>query len=247
MKIILAILLFATFFVGCFFNSDSPADNNAKPKLIGKYELEIPEPSGLALDFDGSLWTVSDKNEHIYHMDSTGNLIDKFDIKIEDLEGITQIDSFRLAVVSESKNLLVILNKKGEVLAEEKIKFKNKGNSGFEGITWDPDNNLFYVLNEKNPGVLIMLNEKMELISEYEPDELKDYSGICYVNNEKRFWIVSDESKKLIILDNELSVIIEFKFNIPQMEGVAVDLPNNRLYIVSDAAHTLFVYDITKI
>ncbi|GJQ63967.1 MAG: hypothetical protein SCALA702_30200 [Melioribacteraceae bacterium] len=241
---IYTIILLALLTVSCY--SGNEKKSNAPLELIARFNIDVPEPSGLTLDYDGTLWCVSDKNGHVYHLDTTGAVLDKFDLNLKDLEGITVIDSFRLAVVSESKNLLAFINRNGDILAEEKIKYKNKSNSGFEGITYSIKEGLIFILNEKKPGALLGINENFVLTEEVELGFLKDYSGIYYSDLKKEFWILSHESKTLLLLNRDYEKLREFKFNTPQMEGIAVDFTNSRLYIVSDPEEKLFVYKINK-
>lgn len=240
------LLLLAFLTLACYSAEENKVDE-PDIELISTFNLDVPEPSGLALDYDGTLWCVSDNNGFVYHLDSNGIVLDKFNLALKDLEGISVIDEFRLAVVSESKNLLAFINRSGEILAEEKIKYKNKSNSGFEGITYSTLEGLIFILNEKKPGAILSVNENFLIKEEVELGFLKDYSGIFYSDEKKQFWIVSHESKTLLLLNREYEKLREFKFNTPQMEGVAVDFKNSRLYIVSDPEEKLFVYKIKNL
>lgn len=243
MRLFLIVLTLVLTSYGCVEAKKNAAGD--KIKLLKDVKLDIPEPSGIAVGKDNTLWIVSDKNEKIYNLNDKGEILDFYDTKIEDMEGVTVIDKSRLAVISEKKNKLYILDNRGKTLAEEKIKFKNKKNSGFEGLAWNDEEKVFYIVNEKNPGVLLTVDEKFDILSEQKLKYTQDYSGIYYHTGNDQFWIVSDESQTLIILDRDYKKLDEFEFNIPKLEGIAVNEKTDRMYLISDSRAELYIYDIS--
>ena len=85
-------------------------------KLMAKYNLNVPEPSGLSLGEDkNSLYTVSDGTGLIYRLNLQGKTIATLNFKGNDLEGVAY-DSLRrvLWTVEEGKRDLVQLDLKGD-------------------------------------------------------------------------------------------------------------------------------------
>lgn len=97
--------------------------------------INVPEPSGLALSYDGRyLWTVGDSDSKVHKLDLNGNVITSFKVNGEDLEGITVIDSINLAVILERTREIVVLDTSGKEIKRKKFDLKGKLNEGLEGI-----------------------------------------------------------------------------------------------------------------
>lgn len=119
---------------------------------------------------------------------------------------------------------------------------KSKGNNGLEGITFNPNDNIFYVLNEKKPGLLIKWTPEKGILSIYNLNFAKDYSGICYSNN--HLWIVSDDSAVITKCDLNGNLLEKYDIPIEKAEGVVVDENDKKVYIISDATEELFVFEL---
>ena len=141
------------------------------------YEIPVPEPSGLDISADEkAFWTVSDQNSKVYLIDSWGKVVKSFKVRGEDLEGITVIDDSTLAVVLERTNEVVILDTSGKEMKRMKIDLDGEFNSGLEGITYDRNEKKFYLLNEKQPRLLIALDENLVELSRDTLNFAKDVS-----------------------------------------------------------------------
>ena len=55
---------------------------------------------------------------------------------------------------------------------------------------------------------------------------------------------MSDEDQQIIQRDFDGNILKIFHLNIIQPEGITVDKRSNRLYIISDAKETLYVFKI---
>ena len=225
--------------------SNEKVPKEISPKFETKYELDIPEPSDLALSYDGnSLWTVSDDNSTVYQISFEGKIIKSFEVDGLDLEGITPIDKNTLAVVLERDRTIVFIDLDGNELNRVKIDLDGEPNSGFEGITFNTKNKHLYIVNEKEPGLLIELNSDYEILNKVELTFAKDYSGIIYNNDKDRFWIISDESSLIAECDINGNMLQSFVLELPQVEGVAIDKRKGKLYIVSDNTEQLYIFDL---
>ena len=246
---IISLLILSVAFIAC--NNDKPPMNDDRAlketgiKLIDKHKLNVPEPSGLSLSIDGKyLWTVSDDNNTVYKLSLTGDIIKKFVIDVIDLEGITVIDTNRIAVIAELKRKIILIDTLGNEIFKVRLDLKGENNSGIEGITYDKNRDHFYVVNEKTPTLLIKLDSELNLINKRNLKIAADLSGLSYDDSTDELWIISDESKLIMICNTEGEVKKKFKINIPQIEGIAVDNRNRLIYIVSDYTETLYVFKI---
>ncbi len=213
--------------------------------FIKNVSLQIPEPSGI--DFNnGFLWIVSDENNLVYKTDTLGNIIESFEIDGNDLEGITIISDSTMAVALERSRTIVIANISGKELNRFSVEISGELNYGLEGITYNSSNSHFYILNEKQPGINIEIDQDYKEVNRIELSFASDYSGICYDAVRDAFWIVSDESQSISLCNYKFEVIEDYKVNIPQMEGISYDQKNNKLYIVSDKLESLFIYELKK-
>ncbi len=114
-------------------------------------------------------------------------------------------------------------------------------NSGLEGITWDPDLATFFVIKEKDPGLIIQISSDLSTILACKVLSLPsatDYSDISYDPTRGKFWIASDEAQFVYLYDwTSNSAVKGWHFtssNMANMEGVAFNPSNSRLYITTD-------------
>jgi len=215
-------------------------------KLIYQVKIDVAEPSGLTVSPDGtSLWTVSDRKKRVYQLDLQGNVRKKLPKTHFDLEGITTAENVNeLWIIGERKRMLIQIDTLGNEIRRIKIDLPGSKNQGLEGIAWNNKAKVFYLLNEKNPGVLIKLDRDFSIEKKYAIDAAADYSGLFYDAALDKFWITSDESRLLMLWSERFGVERAFSFDINKAEGVAVDARRKRIYIVSDAESTLFVFKL---
>ncbi len=207
--------------------------------------IPVSEPSGLDLSFDETgFWVVSDNNSTVYLIDSWGREIKNFEVDGEDLEGITVIDSTKLAVVLERKREVVILDTSGRELKRSRLNLKGDLNSGLEGITYNPEKKIFYLLNEKDPVLLLTLDENLKELSRDTLKFINDASGIYYDVSGNQLWILSDENKMIVKTDLKGKAIEKFKIRITQPEGITLKSDKSQLFIVSDITGSLYVFNL---
>lgn len=212
---------------------------------IKTIRLDVPEPSGLDMTFDKlGFWTVSDETSKVYRLDIDGNVMRSFKIKGSDPEGIAVVDSNIIAVVLERDREVVLLDTLGKELLRKKLDLRGDLNSGLEGISYDRINEKYYLVNEKSPGLLIELDKNLNELKRTVLNLAKDYSGIFYESIDDVLWILSDESKKILITDKVGNIIDEYKTTIVQAEGITYDRDSGKLFVVSDAKEELYEYRV---
>ncbi len=101
---------------------------------------------------------------------------------------------------------------------------------------------MYYIVNEANPELLILWNEKDGIISEESLGFAIDYSGIYVETEQSHLWFVSDQSKSLYKCDYTAQVIEEYQLSILKFEGVVVE--GSIVYLINDATAELYKYQI---
>ena len=242
-RLIIALLLLLSAFAGCTKGKEEkPVDIIT---LLERYDIPVMEPSGLTLTSDqNGFWTVSDEDSSLYKLDSYGKIIKRIKVNGFDLEGVTVINEATLAIVLERSREVVILDTAGTELKRVKIDLEGELNLGLEGITYNESTKHFYIVNEKDPPLIIELDGDL---NEVRRDTIKfaaDVSGIFYDENDSLLWILSDEDQMVVKTDMKLNIIAKFKISVLQPEGITINSKGDRMYIISDIEEKLSVYKI---
>lgn len=220
-------------------------DSSEKIKPIKTYSLRISEPSGLAL-MNYNLWIVSDRKSTVHRTNLEGK--DEFSFKIEnaDLEGISIFNDTLLAIVKEISREVVITDFEGNKISQVSFEIDGSKNSGLEGISFNSSNDHFYLVNEKDPVLLIEADKNLKELNRIKIKNLKDVSGITYSKRENCLWLVSDEEKQIIKSSLEGKFITKYTIDVDQAEGITIDDENNLIYVVSDKEEKLYIFEIPQ-
>lgn len=233
----LAIVFITTISIGFTAVAGEP-----KPTItfLGRFKIEnksegLDEPSGLALSRGSqALWTVSDNTKKIFNLSLDGKLKknDSFEVETEGLEGVALNAAGRfLYTVQESKNVIIKidLENKREVLFRPLAQMRgyetvaddfrgSENNKGLEGITIRHDDGAVFVIKEGKPGLLIEVSADLDRI---------------------RFAVRLDREHGFID-DDTADDKVDFS-------GICYDSKRKLLWIVSDKAKRLFLFDpVTK-
>ena len=211
-------------------------------ELKASYKIDVSEPSGLSINDSGTeLYTVSDKTSIVYKLSLTGDVIETIDFKGSNLEGVSTYTENKLLLAEESKKKIIVLDMLKGKSSKHKIAYKNYDrNSGIEGVTFDKNSNTIFILNEKNPGKLIRLQNDFSVLAEYDLSFAADYSGIFYENSSNQLWILSDQNRTVNKCTLSGELIESFRIKVSQPEGIAVT--DNHIYIVCDEKAKLYVF-----
>lgn len=220
----------------------------ASTNLVSSFSTytQVREPSALSFSNDKkTLYTVSDNNGVVYQLDLTGKVLKEIKTPSSDLEGIVvHQDLGGFCVVEERVRNVVCYDMNGKEKNRKSINFQGESNSGFEGITYNPKNKNFYIVNEKKPMMILTLDHDLNIINKIEFNQSKDLSDIYYDEELNKFWLLSHESKEIYLTDLDFN--IEKTYGIPniiQAEGISVDSKNKKIFIISDKDSNFSVYN----
>jgi uncharacterized protein YjiK len=209
-------------------------------ELVTVYSTSVTEPSGLAYSrASGNLYMVSDNRPEIFRIDTTGKVLGSIPITATDLEGITvtaNADTF--IVVEETASMVSTFLPNGTKVSSFPINVWTDPKHKLEGITRTPEGHLM-VLNEKVPMMMLEFSGTTELWRRT-LSYTTDISDICYDADTDSYWVVSDESQKVLNLSRSGDLLGEWSTPVNQGEGIAII--GRRLYIVSDTEAKFYVF-----
>jgi uncharacterized protein YjiK len=237
--------------IGCERNApaqDTPTGPTGATTLqpIAEYYLgsKILEPSGIAYNSkNNSFFVVSDAQPEVFEINSKGILLNTIATSGSDLEGIALTKNCDTIYVVEEKNRLVTSYlTSGIKISSFSVDVATVSNNALEGITIDR-NGFLYVLNEKLPGMLLEYRNTTE-IKRMSLALALDYSDIYYDEKEDCFWIISDESEKVMKTDKNGSLLSQW--SIPFSKGEGITIVRDTMYIVNDTDAKLYIFNKPK-
>lgn len=246
MKNIFITLLFILIVSGCKRNE--PVDiilpieiSTLQPTQVIDLSSILVEPSGITYNkLSNSLLIVSDERPDIYVVDLQGHLLDKISVSGVDMEGITLTkNADTIYVVEETAKLVSSFYYDGRKINSMTVDVATNPSNILEGVTIDNRGHL-YVLNEKAPRLMMEFYKSVEL-SRVELTYTTDISDICYDDQENCFWIVSDESKKIIKIDKSGNLLGQWLITYQKGEGIT--FVGDKMYIVCDADSKMYIYN----
>jgi uncharacterized protein YjiK len=241
---ILSVIIFS-FLTGCARNEPptTPTTSTLPVKeltLISVNSMSVGEPSGLAYSAKtGTLYMVSDSRPEIFIIDTTGKVLSSIPVAATDLEGITlsaNADTFY--VVEETASQITRFLPNGTKVSSQPVHIMTDPRHALEGITMDPDGHLV-VLNEKTPTALGEFSGTTE-VRRITLTETSDISDICYDAATDAWWIISDESRKVLKYSRTGQLLGVWATPLEQGEGIA--FIGNRMYLVSDSDAKFYVF-----
>jgi uncharacterized protein YjiK len=224
----------------------APDYSQGKLELIGSFQTQVPEPSGLAFGPGmNTLLTVSDNTNQIYELNLKGNIIRVIDYTGRDLEGVTyNPDKNLIAVVDERDREVALIDyESGQMQGVYKINISTgSDNTGLEGISYNSNNKLYYIVNETNPDLLVIWNPESGILSQENLNFAQDYSGIYVDTDQSLLWFVSDQSEQIFKCNYSSKVLMVFDLDRSKYEGLTID--QDLVYVINDASAKLNIYQI---
>jgi uncharacterized protein YjiK len=242
--LILFMLLFGSINLSC--NKSHPSDSSIPSReliLVSEVILPFTEPSGICYSESlQKLWVVSGGDQTIYMLDINGNVEKELPYTGTDLEGIAfdSVDS-TLWIIDEATKKVSHLDCDGKVLFHKHISYSSTENKGPEGITIGK-NHMLYIINERDPCVLLRLDSNCVIEKTYPLDFASDFSDLTYDASGGSLYLLSDESRELYLWNESQGVIFRYPLETTGNEGVAIDEKRNIFYIVNDPSAKLLIY-----
>lgn len=205
------------------------------------YNLNISEPSGIAYNSVSDLFMIVSDNRHeIFLVDSTGNIKSTILTSSSDMEGITLSPNCdTLFIVEETSKMVVAYNSSGIQLFSFLVDVATNSDHALEGIARNTLNQRLIILNEKLPCLLLEYENSKEIWRK-EINYSSDISDISFDEENKCWWIVSDESQKIFKLNMDMDIISEWRIPVNQAEGIAI--VRDKIYIISDAENKMYIF-----
>lgn len=209
-------------------------------------------------ELSDTLFLITNSPRNIYELDKNGEVLRKIELKgFRDTEDLTHIKDNMFAILDEELSAFYIVNifdDTKEVSINNSIKqysfdVRNFENFGLEGISYDIQEDEFYIVNERNPKKIVLIKGLMNN-SEIEVNiknklldnntYLGDFSAIHFDSIKRAFYILSQESTLLGRVDDkkDFSKYLDLNNNeisskMVNPEGVTKDNEGN-IYIVGE-------------
>ncbi len=212
-----------------------------KLHLEDRHEIDVDEPSDLAIDDDGRLYTVSDKRSKIYRLSHDGDIKDELDVEGTDIEAIAFDADGRLFMADESSGKIWRIDDDGD--RHDPIELLDDEIGGLEGLAFDDDGHLF-VAKEKSPARIFELDSDGGELDREKIDFADDLSALAFDPSDGSLYALSDQDHALFKLDKDFDVDKAWKLPIEHPEGIAFD--GDTLYVVSDSEQRLYVFEIER-
>lgn len=217
-------------------------------ELIESYNVNVPEPSGLSFGpGNETLLTVSDHTNQVYELNLLGEVIRVFDYVGKDLEGVTyNHDKHLIAIAEEADREITLIDyESGDMTENYNIEIAfGSNNSGLEGISYNNNSRMYYIVNETNPDLMVIWNPGYGIINEMKLNFASDYSGIYIDDKQSAIWVVSDQSRALFKCDYNANPMITYYLDDLKYEGIVIN--DDIVYLINDATGRLNIYKIKK-
>lgn len=217
--------------------------------LLDIYDLDIVGPSGLSRsNVPDHFYTVSDSSGNIYLINKEGDILLTLPVDGNDLEGIAFVEeTLSLYVLEEQLRQVLRVTLGGQVTDTFQLNIPIQNlNDGPEGIAYNPFEEQFYIVNEKNPGKLYIYDTIFQLVEEHTLGFAKDYASTDYDPIHNHLWILSEESKVLARCNLQGKPDKVYNTGVPDGEGLVVDVENGLVYIVCDDTSCLFIFQLPE-
>lgn len=246
----------------------TPAATKRQSVWLNQYQLQrqgrirsIDNLSGITYNpATNSLWVITNNPQQLLELDADWLITRRIELdNFEDTEALAYAGHQRMIIADERDQSIVVaaIDSTTNRLDKEQLKritLDTHGgeNTGFEGIAVDIENQLIYVVRERNPMTLItvkgLLGDKqgLELRSGHGADVtdiyLDDLSGLHFDSGSGNLLVLSDESRAVAEITpagtkvSYLDLIAGFHglgADVPQAEGVAIG-PAGDLFVVSE-------------
>lgn len=217
--------------------------------------------SGLTYNPDtGSFWAIINNPQQLIELDESFKVVRKIDlVNFEDTEAVSYAGSGRMVIADERDQSIAIASITADTKQLDKNELKKVtldtgggNNKGFEGVAVNHENDIIYVVRERDPMRLLavhgLLGEEQSLKIENHPAidvnslPIDDLSGLHLDAVTGNLLLLSHESMLLAEVTPSGKTISYLELDkgfhgldqaIPQAEGIAIG-PDRSIHIVSE-------------
>ncbi len=217
-----------------------PGITTLQPVSVIDLSVHLHEPSGIFYNAKHkTLMVVGDGRPEVFEFTLAGGLVNAVMTSGSDMEGITMNAACdTIYIVEETRQLVTSFRLDGTKISSFPVNVATNPSNALEGITMDARGNLF-VMNEKTPRLVVEYRGTTE-VSRIAVEYTSDVSDICYDASDDCFWIVSDESKKVVKIGRTGALLGEWL--IPFVKGEGITFADGKMYIVNDADAKMYVF-----
>ena len=212
---------------------------------VSRIEGITQNASGIAFSTNtGTLFVVQDFPTHISEFTLDGKR--KRTIRLHGfsyLEGITHVEGHTFAIVEEGRGFLWLISIDEQTLqiatrdARAIQVARRLGNSGLEGVAYDPASKSFYVVKEKSPRAIYQVTRKGKVSNPWDMESdslgLRDLSGIHFDPASGHLFLLSHESSVVVECTTNGKEIARSPFRMTKAEGITIDT-NGMLYVCGE-------------
>ena len=220
------------------------ADKALKIKYSKSFTTAVPEPSDACLSAnEQSLFMVSDDG-FLFETDLEGKILRKSNLKGIDFEAICLVKDL-LYISDESARKIYAVNPVDLNLVKTfNLNYAAGRNRGFEAIAFNENQNVFYLISEKEPTLIRIYNEQFQQLSEITFDVTTDISSAYFYQN--NLWLLSDEEHLIMQLDENFKVQKTLDVKILNPEGFFFNKQGD-LTVISDDMAKLYQFEATQL
>jgi len=191
--------------------------------LMAVEKIKIPEASGIC-EKDGIFYVANDEGK--IYLVKNGKIIDKYNFKGYDFEGI-ECGKHYLFLAVENRREILKIDYKFKIKDKIKLKIKNYSTShGIEGIAKKGD--YFYIAIQNKKSIWVFKKDK--LVKKLKV-KVEDISGVDIKGN--ILYFVSDKNDKLYFFDLSKNRIVKI-ISLPKIATEGVVKIGNYFYLAND-------------
>jgi uncharacterized protein YjiK len=229
----------------CSFKNEPHKSTKPKVKHLKPFwhkSVNIDEPSDISIsNGNPTHFFVVGNRGTLAEIDDNGHVLRHTRPDGSDYEAVCVKDNMIYAIDESLRRVDVIDTADFKVKKNYFIPFAGARNKSYEGLTYNPKSKRFVTVIEK-PGVIVELNEDMQIVGQTYSKKFRELSSITYYDG--FMWLLSDEDHRIMKANaTDYSVIDEWEIPVINPEGIAFDNAGNIL-IMSDDEATLYKFKI---
>ncbi len=191
--------------------------------------------SGLACDTEtGTFFVVVDGPPMIVAFSPARNQVRAIRLEnFADPEGIAYVEDGLVAVVEEGRGTLCLVKIGASTTAVSRDQAqviqvdRTGGNTGLEGLAYDPASDCFYVVKEKSPRKVYKVSRDGKVSTPWDAENdgppVGDLSAIHFHTPTGHLVLISHESRVALECTTEGKVISTLRLGLAKAEGVTMD------------------------